>query len=136
MDKRQNPVYTSPAPPQATTCPLFPWKGSAWFSQAAPGQRPAPVKNRLRTEIPRTHSSAQKETEQVRSQCAGVVFGRSASHEPNKPTGGEQAGVFWNSVDIAIESPRAGREWHPWLPEGAFGELTGTLITVHKNHLG
>ena len=35
------------------------------------------------------------------SQCGGALFDRSASHGSDKPTGGEQAGVFCNTVDTA-----------------------------------
>jgi hypothetical protein len=60
-----------------------------------------------------------------RSQCGGVLSGRSASHGQTSPQEGngrclQEHWVSWGRQRAA-----------PLLPEGAFGELTGTLIIVH-----
>lgn len=38
---------------------------------------------------------------------------------------------FWSAADTARGPPEQAGERSPQLPEGAFGELTGTLIVVH-----
>lgn len=73
-------------------------------------------------QTPRTHSSAQKETGQVRSQCGGGVCHLAGVlvTEQTRPQEG--------TLPLGLPGKA---EWHPWLPEGAFGKLTGTLIIVH-----
>lgn len=59
------------------------------------------------------------------------MFGRSAHHGSDKPTGGEQMGVIWGAVDTAMGLLGQSGEQSPQLSAGAFGALTGTLTGVH-----
>lgn len=64
------------------------------------------------------------------------MFGRSATTGQTSPKEGSRrvsSGALW---DNATGPPWQAEEQSPQLSEGAFGELTDTLMQSSKNHLG